>query len=186
MEKSRDRTTAYVGSQSNIEPIKKLVPDAPEDTQQLFQQLKVRDVEIEWWFKEDPERIVELQTEPNKILPKLLERLGIEHRYPIEHVDLGPWKFKPQISQANVIGSTLLSEIWRFISTSQQNYKEFLNDYLKVIHQVSASTNASKKDTDAVIAAFNMVLGIYTIDFIGAMNAFGSGRFSKDIAAINP
>lgn len=162
--------SAYVGSIAERESIAKIAPDAPKEAQQLLQQLKARNAEIEQWFQENPDRVFELQKDPEKVIEGLLKTLKLERPREMGKLDLGQWSFTIKPRQPS-IGSELLSKVWAHISTSPQNTQDFMNDHFKIIRQVASSTNASKEETDAVIAAFEWVLGIYHIE-LDSLNAF--------------
>jgi hypothetical protein len=173
--RTEDKQTklAYVGSIAEIESIEKIAPNVPKEDQKLLQQLKVRNAEIEQWFQENPDRIFELQKDPEKVIEDLFKILKLERPREVKKLDLGPWGVTIWPLPPKV-GSELLSRVWVHISTSPQNTQDFRNDPFNVIRQVASSTNASKEETDAVIAAFEWVLGMSRIepDSLSALNAF--------------
>jgi hypothetical protein len=154
----------HVGLNSEIDLIKKLVPKASMKIQRVLEQLKSKDAEIGQWFQKNPDRIIQQQKDPEKTIKDLAAALKLEPLANIKPLDLTHYTFLPHPKvELAAVGIALLTNVWEYISTSQQNTQDFIKDPLNVIRKVASNINASKAETDSVISAFEKILGIYVL-----------------------
>jgi hypothetical protein len=165
------RKSFHVGSIAESDPIDELAPDVSKDVRQVLQTVKGKDVEIERWFQHNPDQILRLRKEPERVISDIVSDLGLETPYEIKPIDIGPWEpiVKPRTS---TVGIALLTRVWDYVANSPQNTEEFMSNPFGIIRQVGSNTNASKEEIDAVIAAFERVFGIYRVD-LDELSMFG-------------
>lgn len=173
MEKKNLNQTPQSVDPETHDPVEQLFGEAPKEVKDFARQLKNREKEIDQWLNDDPKRLDSLTKDPQKAFVDLQKALNISASFKVETPMIVNWEFVRRADPSGMPGAQLLRALWEFVSQSSANADQFRSDLFGVIDTVSAATNTTRANKEAVVAAFEQLRGTrpLTIDSLSFLRA---------------